>query len=228
VDGRSQVRRRRALRLVACAALLGLIFLVVAKRDLLAWVSLSRLAGSRLMTEQEYERWARQQFEAKYPGQKPLNWRIANTAKRFHAEKPMGKFVLHKNDCSDFVDCILDDALGPKARFRRNSDQHVVANTPGLMRSFYWTQGDPALPGDILTVIHSPWYPPHEPPDIAHIGVVGPEGTVYDFTKLRSWRSARYGEHEFTWFVRHCAEPQEVIITRLRPEFRYRVRPLPW
>jgi len=228
VEPDADVRRRRTIRLAAAAALLGLILFVVVKRDLLAWVSRPRLVGPRLMTEEEYERWARQRFEAKYPGQKPLNWRIANVAKRFHAEQPMGKFVLDENDCSDFVDCIVDDALGPKARFRRNSHEHIANYTPGLMMSLYWKSGDAVLPGDIVTVVHSPWYPPHEPPAIAHIGVAGPDGYVYDFVKLRSWPSARYGRNSFAWFVHNCPEYREVVLTRLRAEYRYRIRPLPW
>lgn len=221
-------RRRRVVRVLVAALLLLLAVVGLLRRNLLGWVSLPHRVGAQMMSEEEYERWARQQFEAQYPGQKPLNWRIANTAKRFRAEKPMGKFVLNKNDCSDFVDCVVDDALGPKARFRRNSDQHVANYTPGLMKSFLWRRGDPVLPGDIVTVIHSPWYPPHEPPSIAHIGVVGPDGYVYDFVKLKVWSTYRYGRNSFTWFVRNSPGPTEVIITRLRPEYRYRVKTLPW
>jgi len=54
------------------------------------------------------------------------------------------------------------------------------------------------------------------------VGVVGPDGRVIDFSKLKSWPSARYHQVEFDFFTRHN-KPNEVVIGRLKPEFRYRV-----
>ncbi len=222
---------RRVRRAIITLVVLGLVGLIAWQLDLLAWVPLPYVVREtvlpRVMTEAQYERWARQQFYQQFPGQKPLNWRIADWARRYYETKPMGKFVLHDNDCSDFVDCLVDDALGAKARFRRDSDQHIVMRMPRIMRSFYWQSGLPVMPGDIVTVTHSPWYPPKEPSPIRHIGVVGPDGCVYDFVKLRSWRTARYGRERFEWFIRHSWNSGEVIITRLRPEYRFRINPLP-
>ena len=225
-------RARRVGRIGGPILLLVLIGVLLIVLDLTGRISLPRVVHGngwpRVMSDAQYEDWARERFYRKFPGQKPLNWRIANTAERFHRERPMGKFVLHENDCSDFTDAILDEALGPKARFRRNSDAHIATNTLGLMKSFYWEPATTVIPGDIVTVVHSPWYPPKEPPKIAHIGVVGSDGHVYDFVKLKSWSSARYGRNSFEWFTRHCPDPDEVIITRLRPEYRYRINPLPF
>jgi len=180
----------------------------------------------RVMSEAEYEQWARTQFYEKSPGEKPLNWRIARVAVQYYEERPMGKFVLHENDCSDFVDCIVDDAIGPGARFRRDPQKHVVPRMYGIFKSFYWQQGDPVIPGDIISARHSPWYPPKESA-ISHIGVVGADGQVYDFVKLRSWSAARYGRNSFPWFVRHCPDAGEVTISRLRPEYRFKLKEIP-
>ncbi len=177
-----------------------------------------------VMTEAEYEQWAREQFYQDFPGEKPLNWRIADVAVQYYEEQPMGKFVLHENDCSDFVDCIVDDALGAQARFRRDSDQHILTQMRGVFEAFYWAPEQPAMPGDIISVEHSPWYPPKEPSEIRHIGVMGSDGHVYDFIKLKSWSAARYGRNSFAWFVRHCPDPGEVIIFRLRPEYRFKIK----
>ncbi len=225
---------RRAAYMIAVVLLLGLIGSLFAawRPELLGPATLlgrvRKGFAPRVMTEAQYERWAREQFYKKFPDKKPLNWHVANRARRYYETKSMGKFVLHHNDCSDFVNCIVDDALGPGARFRRNSDQHIVICTPGVMKVFYWESGITVLPGDIVTVEHSPWYPPKEPSAIRHIGVVGPDGYVYDFVKLRSWSRARYGRHRFEWFIRHSPDPGEVIISRLRPEYRFGVAPLPW
>ncbi len=183
---------------------------------------------TRVMSETEYEQWARRQFYQRFPGEKPLNWRIAEVAMAYYEEQPMGKFVLHENDCSDFVDCIADDALGPGARFRRDSDEHIAMRMRGWFKAFYWASGEQVMPGDIICVEHSPWYPPKEPSQIRHIGVIGSDSYVYDFVKLKSWSSARYGRRSFVSFVAHSPDPREVIVYRLRPEYRFRVKPIPF
>lgn len=164
--------------------------------------------------------------ERRHPGEKPLNWAIAETAARLYREQPMGRFVLHENDCSDFVGCVIDEALGPGARYNRGSDEHALCGRGGSTpRSLFDHRTLPEIgavqPGDVVYVRHSPWYAPHED-SIGHVGVVGPDGRVIDFTKLKSWPSARYHRVEFGFFMRHAA-PEEVVIGRLRPEFRYRV-----
>ena len=133
---------RRMRRTITALLLLGLIgtALAVWRFDLLAWVPLPHVVRQtvlpRVMTGAQYEHWARQQFYKKFPGEKPLNWRIADQARRYYETKPMGKFVLHNSDCSDFVDCLVDDALGAQARFRRDSERHIVmrarASNPSL------------------------------------------------------------------------------------------------
>jgi len=173
-----------------------------------------------------FERQARILFEQRYPGEKPLNWRIADTAEYFYEQQPMGRFVLHKNDCSDFVGCVIDEALGAGARFNRDSDEHALCGEGGREpRALFEVRRLPVVgavqPGDIVHVRHSPWYPPHED-SIGHVGVVGPDGRVIDYSKLKSWSAARYHQVEFEFFIRHN-EPGEVAIGRLRPEFRYRV-----
>ncbi len=179
------------------------------------------------MSPEEYERWAREHFLKHHPDEKPLNWAIARTAVAFHKSKPMGKFVLHENDCSDFVGCIVDHALGAGARFERNSEHHALCGAGGsvprrLFRTRWLSDIDAVQPGDVIGVRHSPWYPPREE-SIGHVGVIGADGYVYDFVKLKSWRQARYGRTEFAWFIHNCA-PQEVSISRLRAEYRYKVR----
>lgn len=185
-----------------------------------------RLRVVRHVDDGAFEREARRLFEERYPGEKPLNWRIAETADRLYRERPMGRFVLHENDCSDFVGCVIDEALGPGARFNRGSDDHALAGKGGAPPSALFEhrrlpQVGAVQPGDIVHVAHSPWYPPHDD-SIGHVGVVGADGRVVDFSKLKSWPTARYHQVEFEVFTRHCS-PDEVVISRLRPEFRYRV-----
>jgi hypothetical protein len=185
-----------------------------------------RLRAVRHLDDDAFERQARALFQQRYPGEKPLNWRIAQTAERLYREQPMGRFVLHENDCSDFVGCIIDEALGPGARFNRDSDEHALAGKGGRApRALFEARRLPHVgavqPGDIVHVRHSPWYPPHDD-SIGHVGVVGPDGRVIDFSKLKSWPRARYHQVDFDFFVQHN-EPHEVVIRRLRPEFRYRV-----
>jgi len=182
--------------------------------------------GVRPMSAQEYERWARGQFLARYPDQKPLNWAIGRSAEEFRATKPMGKFVLHENDCSDFVGCVVDHALGAGARFERDSEQHALCGAGGaldwrLFVSRWLTDLDAVQPGDVVGMRHSPWYPPREE-SIGHVGVIGTDGYAYDFVKLKSWSEARYGRTKFEWFIRNN-QPEEVVISRLRPEYRYRI-----
>jgi len=181
---------------------------------------------ARRLSPEEYERWARGRFEQRHPGEQPLNWRIAETAEKFYRAEPMGRFVLHENDCSDFVGCVVDEALGPGARFNRNSDQHVLCGEGGGLRGWLFDtttleRRPQVQPGDVIGVRHSPHYAPHDD-SIGHVGVVGADGRVIDFSKLRSWPSARYGRHDFAWFIRHST-PEQVRVGRLRPEYRYRV-----
>lgn len=170
---------------------------------------------------------ARAEFQIKHPNEKPLNWAIGQVAMRFHRTRPMGRFVLHENDCSDFVECVIDEALGAHARFKRGSDQHCIGERAGVFEYWYWQPGQAVQPGDIVHVAHSPWYAP-QPDSIGHVGVVGADGHVYDFVKLRRWRQARYGRNDFHWFVRHSRHPQGVVIGRLKPEYRYQMKALPY
>lgn len=191
-----------------------------------AWLELARSGRLGPVAAEQYEAWARERFAARFPGERPLNWRIAEAADRLYADRPMGRFILHENDCSDFVGCVIDEALGPGARFTRDSDHHALCGEGGSLMGWLFEVRTlrvvgAAQPGDVVSVRHSPHYPPHED-SIGHVGVVGADGRVVDFSKLKSWPEARYGRHEFAWFIRHCA-PDEVWIGRLRPEFRYRV-----
>ncbi len=154
------------------------------------------------------------------------HWRIAETAERLRRVEPMGRFVLHENDCSDFVGCVIDEALGPGARFNRNSDKHVLCGEGGALRAWLFDtttldRRPQVQPGDVVFVRHSPHYAPHDD-SVGHVGVVGPDGRVIDFSKLRSWPRARYGRHDFAWFIRYNT-PEQVRVGRLRPEYRYRV-----
>ncbi len=203
-------------------ALLGAGAWVFARED----VRDLRLQIVRNVDPGAFEQQSRALFEQRYPDEKPLNWAIADTAERFYHEQPMGRFVLHENDCSDFVGCIIDEALGADARFNRDSDEHALCGEGGSTpRALFDIRRLPergaVQPGDIVHVRHSPWYAPHED-SIGHVGVVGPDGRVIDFTKLKSWSSARYNQVEFDFFIQNNA-PDEVRIGRLRPEFRYRV-----
>lgn len=175
---------------------------------------------------------ARAHFLRRHPGEQPLNHRIARAAVRLYKARPMGKFVLGittpdvGNDCSDFVACAIDEGVGAGARFQRHSQEHLIAQNPRYFDSFMWDRRAPLLPGDSLAVAHSPWYPPHEGA-CWHVGIIGSEGMVYDFVKLKRWDQARYGRHRVDWFVRNVKQPRETCITRLRPEYRYLMKPLP-
>jgi len=169
---------------------------------------------------------ARRDFYRNHPGEQPLNWQIGRTAEAFHRMRPMGRFRLHKNDCSDYVDCIVDEALGAKARFQRSSDRHLLSPQRRLWDVFYWDRREPLLPGDAVSVEHSPHYDPYEGA-IWHVGVIGADGRVYDWSKLRSWSSDRYGCNSVEWFTRHATGPRSVVVWRLKAVYRYKARPLP-
>lgn len=220
----------------AVAAILGVIVgltLLAAGTWMLARgdTELPRPGILRPVDPAEFEREARAYFERRYPGEKPLNWRIAETAERFLHERPMGRFVLHENDCSDFVGCVIDEALGPGARFNRDSDEHVLCGEGGRLERWLFDRRrlpdvGAVQPGDTVHVRHSPWYAPYDD-SIGHVGVVGPNGGVIDFSKLISWPEARYQQTDFDFFVRHN-RPEQVVIGRLRPEFRYRLSEITW
>ena len=187
---------------------------------------------ARALSPQEYEHWGRAEFYRRHPDEKPLNWRLAETAVRLHNLRPMGKFVLSVtpgkwgNDCSDFVDCVADEALGARARCFRGSPDHLLGTDPRYFAYFPWDGRMPVMPGDLVEVRHSPWYDPD--PDAGwHVGMLGPDGMVYDFAKLRSWTEPRYGRNSFAWFVRFSRGPGEVVLGRLRPEYRYRIENIP-
>jgi len=180
----------------------------------------------------DYEQWARFQFSVNFPNSKPLNWDIAVAAVKLYNEKPMGPFVLavepgqRGNDCSDFVACAVDEGLGVGARFRRAGAEHVHGENPRLFGAIVWVPGVPVQPGDIISVRHSPWYKPYKGA-CWHVGIIGSDGRVYDYTKLKRWPEARYGRTPFREFVRNCHSPGDVVVRRLAPQYRYRIRPLP-
>ncbi len=214
--------RRMAIAAVALAALVWVaIALLTEQRGSAPW-------PAALTGHVSYEAWARAQFERRHPGEKPLNWAVAQAAVRFHRERPMGRFVLgltpgkYGNDCSDFVDCAVDEGLGVKARFRRGSAHHLLADRRALYDSFPWHPGVATQPGDVVAVRHSPWYEPSEQ-SCWHVGIIGSDGMVYDFVKLRRWSEARYGRTSFEWFVAHSSGPGEVTVARLRAAVRYRI-----
>jgi hypothetical protein len=173
----------------------------------------------------EYERRARSHFYRHHPGQRPLNWEVANVARRMHADRPMGTFSLHENDCSDFVDCAIDEALGYGPRYDRRGG-HIGRNLDDLWHTFAWDGAQALVPGDIIRVRHSPWYPP-DPDACSHVGLIGPDGMVYDWTKLKSWNQARYNRVSVSEFVRNCRVPGQVWVWRLHPKYRYRIAAIP-
>lgn len=185
--------------------------------------------GSRFL---DYEQWARLQFNANFPESKPLNWDIAVAAVKLYNEEPMGRFVLavepgkRGNDCSDFVACAVDEGLGAGARFRRAGSEHIYGEDPRLFDAVIWMSGVTVQPGDIVSVRHSPWYEPYEGA-CWHVGIIGSDGRVYDFTKLKRWPKARYGRTPFMEFVGNCHKRGDVVIRRLAPQYRYRIEPLP-
>jgi len=140
----------------------------------------------------------------------------------------MGKFVLglgwddRGNDCSDFVKCCVDEGAGLKARFKRGSDRHLIGDSFRVQYEFCWDHTAPLLPGDAVSVKHSPWYDSY-PGACWHVGIIGADGMVYDFVKLKRWPTARYGRTKLAWFVRHAQGPNEVVVRRLLPEYRYRL-----
>jgi len=217
---------------LALLAALSARLLLSSGRTAPVWERDARRPAPRPAGPGEYERWARAEFLRKHPGEKPLNWAIAEAATEFYSSRPMGKFALSLepgkwgNDCSDFVDCAVDEGLGVKARFRRNSQCHLLACDPALWDVLYWSAEVQLQPGDLVSVRHSPWYEPYDGAG-GHVGVVGSDGMVYDFAKLRSWKQARYGRQRPEAFIRHSRGLGETTIWRLAPAFRYRIEPLP-
>jgi hypothetical protein len=224
-----KTKKRSALRTLPAALAVAVLGVWVVVR-----LALGRPpdAETRSMTPVEYETWAREQFARAHPGEKPLNWAIGRAVMRMHEQRPMGKFVLGitagtwGNDCSDFVDCAIDEGLGVGARFRRRSNWHLLAHNRRLWQELPWAPGQAVQAGDVVVVRHSPWYEPTDA-SCSHVGLVGADGMVYDFTKLRRWPEARYGRSEFNWFVRHNPHPGQVVLRRLKAQYRYRIVPLP-
>ncbi len=211
--------------------LLSLVFVGAATWAVLCMASpLSELGWQWLQQAlpeaESYEARARRHFCQHNSGEKPLNWRLAEVAEEFHEKKPMGQFILHSNDCSDFTDAIADEALGYKARFNRDSNEHVAANMRDLWMYIYWDGAEPLIPGDMISVRHSPWYPP-DPNACSHVGMLGTDGMVYDWTKLKSWKQPRYGCNSVKWFIHNCSEPGQIRVYRLRPQYRYCIRHIP-
>jgi len=172
-----------------------------------------------------FDEWARREFERRHPGEKPLNWKIAEKAEAFHRDKPMGHFVLNANDCSDFVDAVVDDALGAQARFRRGSPDHILIEKP-VWDVFHWDRRTRLQPGDELHVRHSPWYPPSEQAPW-HVAIIGTDGMAYDWTKLKTWKTDRYNRTPVEWFIHNSPGPKEIVMARLLPEYRYLITSLP-
>lgn len=218
-------RRRRWLSLLPFA---------LAAVGMLAW--LPRLMPVQaLFLREEYprslEQAAREHFRREHPGERPYNERIARAAAAFRDARPMGPFILgvnpsdEGNDCSDFVNCAIDEGLGAKARFKRHSSRHLVARNPAYFDVFVWDRSAPLLPGDSVAVEHSPWYAPY-PGACWHVGVIGPDGMVCDFVKLRSWPNARYGHTTVAFFTRHAPADGQVVIGRLKPQYRWGLDPI--
>jgi len=220
------MRRRRLL--IAALSVLALALVAA----FLLWGRPGAAPIPPVVTNEAYEAWARACFERDHPGGKPLNWAIARAAVEFHSTRPMERFVLSVdgrswgNDCSDFVDCAVDEGLGVSARFRRGARDHAIGENPWYFAAMAWDATLPIQPGDIISVRHSPWYEPTEQ-SCWHCGLVGPDLAVYDFVKLKRWPEARYGRNSFDWFIRHSrAQPGQVQIDRLRPQYRYRIWPI--
>ena len=218
------MRRYRVVLSILALALIaaGVVFIP-------RWLPTHLWPTARTIRKVDFERYARQRFEREHPGERPLNWRIGEAAVRFYKSKPMGKFALGiksgewGNDCSDFVDCAIDEGLGAGARFKRGSRDHLIGADPRYFGEARWDGKSPLQPGDVLAVAHSPWYEPYEGA-CWHVGIIGSDGRAYDFAKLRSWPEARYGRHTVAWFVRRSSGTGEVVVGRLRPEYRYRLR----
>lgn len=177
-----------------------------------------------------YESWARAEFERRYPGEKPVNWAVAEAAEAIWRAESMGPFVLGLgepgNDCSDFVDCAIDQGLGVGSRISRGEPEHRFGESSLVVYRFVWRPGLAVQPGDAVSIEHSPWYTPYDGA-CWHCGIVGTDGQVLDFTKLKRWSGPRYGRQTFAQFTRHSREPGQVVIARLRPQYRYRIEPLP-
>ena len=198
----------------------------------LGWLLCQRHRGHPpIMSQAQLGAYARARFLREHPGEQPLSRAIGAAAVRFHRARPMGKFRLSLqpgvwgNDCSDFVECAVDEGLGVRARFKRGSGLHLAGTDNRYFGYGWWDRTSPLRPGDVVSVAHSPWYEPYEGANW-HIGVVGSDGMVHDFVKLRRWREARYGRHTPQWFARHSPGPRSVLIGRLRPEYDYLLQPV--
>jgi hypothetical protein len=196
------------------------------------WARLPRRSHP-LLGKRAYEKWAQEQFAVSHPGEKPMNWAIGAAAIELHRTQPMGKFVLSVtpglwgNDCSDFVDCAVDEGLGFGTRLKRGARDHRLGLDSRVFDAIVWHEGLTIQPGDGVSVRHSPWYEPSEE-SCWHIGIIGTDMAVYDFVKLRRWSAARYGRNPFEWFIHNSRDkPGQVVIHRLRPEYRYRIEPIP-
>jgi hypothetical protein len=217
--------KRLSLYWLAALAVAGLLYAASHLRNLPSLSQLIRPAPSIAVREER----AKAHFLREHPGEQPLNVAIGEAAVRLYKAKPMGKFVLglgaddKGNDCSDFVKCCVDEGLGLKARFKRGSPDHVIGDSLRYQYDFTWDHAQALLPGDIVAVKHSPWYEPY-PGACWHVGIIGADGMVCDFVKLKSWGEPRYGRHKLEWFVQHAGGPDEVLVRRLLPEYRYRLR----
>jgi len=217
------IRRGVGLGLVLVAA--GMLFAVAQYlRNLPSLSLLIRPAPSMAVREAR----AKARFAREHPGADPLNVAIGKAVIRLYKARPMGRFVLglgwddKGNDCSDFVKCCVDEGLGLRARFKRGSPDHIIGDSLRYQYDIAWDHAQPLLPGDIISVKHSPWYEPY-PGACWHVGIIGADGMVYDFVKLKSWPQARYGRNKPEWFVQHSQGLSEVIVRRLLPEYRYRL-----
>lgn len=194
--------------------------------------SVGRLMRSEASMAEREQR-AKAHFLREHPGEQPLNHEIGQAALRLYRERPMGRFVLgigwddKGNDCSDFVNCVVDEGVGVGGRLERGSKDHLIGDSMWYFDEFPWDHQSPLLPGDIITIRHSPWYDPY-PGACWHVGILGSDGMVYDFVKLKRWKEARYGKNKVEWFVRHAQGANEVYVRRLLPEYRYRVARLPF
>ena len=174
---------------------------------------------------------AREHFHHEHPGEPPYHVRIARAAELFHQTRPMGTFVFNPpspvhNACSDYCACCVDHGLGVGARFERQSDRHLLGDRDDLFEDYWWQPGFRLAPGDEVDVRHSPYYPPN-PAACWHVGLVGTDGHVYDFSKLKRWPTPRYGRQSFAEFTRNSHGEHEIMIRRLRWEYRYGAWPIP-
>lgn len=134
--------------------------------------------------------------------------RVATVAMETTRKKALGKYALGRNDCTNFVARAVERGAGialPNHDFDRLGNQELQYFTYFLLP----TDGNGATvqPGDIV------WLIPRK--GISHVGVVGTDGRVYHFTKLRR-RPQRYAAEPLSVFLRHFAcGLQECVVFRL-------------